>query len=110
MHVLGSEPRSRAEIGDVIREARGQNVAGAAAEAGPINLADLLQLDPDVYLATSDTELSLADLRRNPQARKLRAVKEGRFVAADANLLEPGPAIGEGLAEVARLLHPDAFR
>ena len=68
------------------------------------------QLDPDVYLATSDTDLSLADLRRNPQTRKLRAIKEGRFVIADADLLEPGPAIGEGLAEVARLLHPDAFR
>jgi iron complex transport system substrate-binding protein len=97
-------------IGDVIREAHGRNVAGAAAEAGPINLADLLQLDPDVYLVTSDTNLSLADLRRNPQARKLRAIKEGRFVTANADLLNPGPAIGEGLAEVARLLHPDAFR
>jgi iron complex transport system substrate-binding protein len=96
--------------GDVIREAHGRNVAGAAAEGGPIDLADLLQLDPDVYLVTSDTNLSLADLRRNPQARKLRAIKEGRFVTANADLLEPGPAIGEGLAEVARLLHPDAFR
>ena len=37
-------------------------------------------------------------------------MKENRFVIADADLLEPGPAIGEGLAEVARLLHPDAFR
>jgi cobalamin transport system substrate-binding protein len=97
-------------IGDMIREAHGRNVAGAAAEGGPIDLADLLQLDPDVYVATSDTDLSLADLRRNPQARKLRAIKEGRFVIADADLLQPGPAIGEGLAEVARLLHPDAFR
>lgn len=97
-------------IGDVIREAHGRNVAGAAAESGPIDLADLLRLDPDVYLATSDTDLTLADLRRSPQARKLRAVKEERFVSANADLLEPGPAIGEGLAEVARLLHPDAFR
>lgn len=97
-------------IGDVIREAHGKNVAGAAAEGGPVELSDLIQLDPDVYLATSDTDLSLADLRRNPQTRKLRAIKEGRFVTAAADLLEPGPAIGEGLAEVARLLHPDAFR
>jgi len=77
-----------------------------AGRTGP----DLLQLDPDVYLATSDTDLSLADLRRNPQTRRLRAIKEGRFVTAGADLLEPGPAIGEGLAEVARLLHPDAVR
>lgn len=97
-------------IGDVIREAHGRNVAGAAAEAGPVELADLLTLDPDVYMATSDTLLSLADLRRNPSARKLRAIKEGRFVVADAGLLEPGPSIGRGLLEVARLLHPDALR
>jgi ABC-type Fe3+-hydroxamate transport system substrate-binding protein len=97
-------------IGDVIREAHGRNVAGAVAEGSPVELADLLQLDPDVYLATSDTDLSLADLRRNPQTRKLRAIEEGRFVTADADLLEPGPSIGAGLAQVARLLHPDAFR
>jgi iron complex transport system substrate-binding protein len=97
-------------IGDVIREAHARNVAGAAAEGGPIDLAELLRLDPDVYLATSDTQLTLADLRRNPRLRRLRAIREGRFVVADVDLLQPGPAIGEGLAEVARLLHPDAFR
>jgi iron complex transport system substrate-binding protein len=97
-------------IGDLIREARGTNVAGGAAQAGPVEISDLLQLDPDTYLATSDTGLTLADLRRNPQTRKLRAVREGRFLVANADLLQPGPKIGEGLAEIARLLHPDAFR
>jgi cobalamin transport system substrate-binding protein len=97
-------------IGDVIGEAHGRNVAGAAAQGGPVDLSRLLQLDPDVFMATSDTELTLADLRRNPRARKLRAIKEDRFVIADADLLLPGPQIGVGLAEIARLLHPDAFR
>jgi ABC-type Fe3+-hydroxamate transport system substrate-binding protein len=97
-------------IGDLIREAHGTNVAGSAAQAGPVDIADLLQLDPDTYLATSDTGLTLADLRRNPRTRKLRAVREGRFMVASADLLQPGPEIGEGLAEIARLLHPDAFR
>ena len=97
-------------IGDVIREARGTNVAASEAGAGPVEIADLLRFDPDVYLATSDSELSLLDLRGNPRARKLRAVRDGRFVVADADLLQPGPRIGEGLVQVARLLHPDAFR
>ncbi len=97
-------------IGDLIREAHGTNVAGAAAQAGPVEIADLLQFDPDTYLATSDTGLTLADLRRNPRTRKLRAIREGRFMVADADLLQPGPQIGEGLAEIARLLHPNAFR
>lgn len=97
-------------IGDLIREARGTNVAGPSAEAGPVDVSELLQLDPDIYLALSDTGLTLMDLRRNPQARKLRAIREGHFQIVDAELLEPGPRIGEGLTEIARLLHPNAFR
>ncbi len=96
--------------GDLVREAHGQNVAGSVAAGESVDPNDLLQLDPDVYLATSDTQLTLADLRRNPRARKLRAIQEGRFVIVDTALLQPGPAIGDGLIQIARLLHPDAFR
>jgi ABC-type Fe3+-hydroxamate transport system substrate-binding protein len=97
-------------VGDLIREAHGTNVAGMSSQAGPIDLADLLQLDPDVYLATSDSMLTLADLRRNPRTRKLRAVRKGRFMVVNIDLLQPGPQIGEGLTRIARLLHPNAFR
>jgi ABC-type Fe3+-hydroxamate transport system substrate-binding protein len=81
-----------------------------SSQAGPIDLADLLQLDPDAYLATSDSMLTLADLRRNPRTRKLRAVRKGRFMVVNVDLLQPGPQIGEGLTRIARLLHPNAFR
>jgi iron complex transport system substrate-binding protein len=97
-------------IGDVLNEAHARNVAGDDAAAGPVNPADLARLDPDVYVVTADTMTALADLRRNPATRKLRAVREGRFVVLDENLLVPGPRIAEGLEQVARLLHPDAFR
>jgi iron complex transport system substrate-binding protein len=97
-------------IGDVLNEAHARNVAGDDAAAGPVNPADLARLDPDVYVVTADTMTTLADLRRNPATRKLRAVREGRFVVLDENLLVPGPRIAEGLEQVARLLHPDAFR
>ena len=52
---------------------------------------------------------TLADLRKNPATHRLRAVRGGRFVVLDENLLVPGPRIGDGLDQVARLLHPDAF-
>jgi ABC-type Fe3+-hydroxamate transport system substrate-binding protein len=97
-------------IGDVLSEAHARNVAGDDAAAGPVNPADLARRDPDVYVVTADTMTTLADLRRNPATRKLRAVREGRFVVLDENLLVPGPRIGDGLDQVARLLHPDAFR
>jgi ABC-type Fe3+-hydroxamate transport system substrate-binding protein len=97
-------------IGDVIREARARNVAGDDAEAGPIDPAELARLDPDVYAVTSDTKTTLADLRQSPQTRRLRSVRNGRFVVLDSDLLVPGPRIGDALDQVAHLLHPDAFR
>ena len=97
-------------VGDVIREARAKNVAGGDAEAGPVDPSRLAQLDPDVYAVTSDTKTTLADLRRNPQTRRLRSVRNGRFVVFDSDLLVPGPRIGDALEQVARLLHPNALR
>jgi iron complex transport system substrate-binding protein len=97
-------------IGDVLREAHGRNVAGSRAEAGPVGASELSQFDPDVYVVLSDAEVTLADLRRNPVTRKLRAVREGHVVVVDAGLLQPGPRIGDGLKQIARLLHPDAVR
>jgi iron complex transport system substrate-binding protein len=97
-------------IGDVLSEAHARNVAGDAAEAGPVDPSELARLDPDVYVVTADTMTTLADLRRNPATRRLRAVREGHFVVLDQTLLAPGPRIGNGLDQVARLLHPDAFR
>jgi iron complex transport system substrate-binding protein len=97
-------------IGDLIREAHGTNVAGGVTEGTPVELTQLEEFDPDVYIATSDTELTLADLRRKPRTRKLRAIRKGRFAIANTDLLQPGPRIGEGLLEIARILHPNAFR
>jgi cobalamin transport system substrate-binding protein len=97
-------------VGDLIREAHGRNVAGDVMEAAPFDLRELAELDPRVYLATSDSGTTLRDLRRNPQTRKLTAVRKGRFAIVGAALLEAGPHIGSGLVVLARLLHPDAFR
>lgn len=96
--------------GDVLAKAGGDNVAGAAPEAGPFDLRHLRQLDPRWYLATSDSGTTLERLRRNPATRTLSAVKAGRFAVVPALLLQPGPNVGEGVERIARILHPDAFR
>jgi iron complex transport system substrate-binding protein len=96
--------------GDLLQRARGRNVAGPSPDAGPFDLVRLSQLDPDVILLTSNSESSLADLRSNPRTRHLTAVRNGRVVVIAAALLDPGPRVGEALLELARLLHPDAFR
>lgn len=105
---LSTPASDQSLVGDLIREARGHNVAGQA--TGPLDPSQLLRLDPRFYLTTSDSGTTLRDLRRNARTRKLRAVRLGGFGVVDAALLEPGPQIGDGLLAIARLLHPDAFR
>jgi len=97
-------------IGDVIRQARGRSVAGRTPEPGPFSLVALRRLDPQVYLVTSESDVTLAMLRRHPDAKRLQAVRRGRFGVVPSELLLPGAQIGAGLVAVARLLHPDAFR
>jgi iron complex transport system substrate-binding protein len=98
-------------LGDLIRLARGENIAAGNAGLGPFPIADLVAKDPDVYLATSDAGVTLESLRRNEKTRALPAVRAGRVVVVPADLVtHAGPRVAEALQAVAVALHPDAFR
>ena len=101
---------SRTLLGDLVVEAQGKDIAGAAPEQGPFPLQQLVKADPDVYLATSDSGTTLAALKRNRLTKRLQAVKNGRFAVVPARLVVPGPEVGSALVGVAKILHPDAFR
>jgi ABC-type Fe3+-hydroxamate transport system substrate-binding protein len=96
--------------GDILSQAGGKSVAGANPGGSPFDTLLLHTKNPDFYLATSDSGISLKDLRRNPRTKTLRAVREGHFGIVPASYLQPGPDIGSGLVTIAKLLHPDAFR
>jgi iron complex transport system substrate-binding protein len=101
----------RSLLGDLVRIAKGESVAGASAGQGPFSIADLVKADPDVYLATSDAGVTLASLRKNDRLRMLHAVRKGRVHVLPVGLVtRPGARVGEGLMAVANALHPDAFR
>jgi len=101
---------SHSLAGDIISEAGGESVAGANPGPGPFDLGLLHRKNLDFYLATSDSGVTLKDLRRNPRTKTLKAVRNGHFGTVQASYLQPGPDIGTGLLAVAKLLHPDAFR
>ena len=101
---------SRSLLGDLVLEARGRNVAGASPEQGGFPLRQLAKKNPDVYLATSDSGTTLAGLRGNPQTKHLRAVRNKRFGILEAGLVQPGPDIANALVQVAKILHPGAFK
>jgi iron complex transport system substrate-binding protein len=101
----------RSLLGDLIRRAKGDNVAGATDGGEPFPLARLGRLDPDVYLATSDSRVRLTGLRANDRTARLTAVREGRFAVLSSDLVNrAGPRVGAALEQVARALHPDALR
>lgn len=101
----------RALLGDLVRKAKGESVAGPTPGPGPFPLADLARLNPTVYLATSDAGVTLAALRENPSLRGVSAVRRRQLKTVPAELVtRAGPRVAEGLEAVARALHPDAFR
>lgn len=95
-------------VGDLVRIAGGRNVAGSV--AGPLDVADLRRLDPDVYVSLAESGLTLSELRKDRLLSHLRAVRTGRVVFVGAAALDPGPHLGSTLQQLARALHPDAFR
>jgi ABC-type Fe3+-hydroxamate transport system substrate-binding protein len=100
---------TRSLLGDLIREAHGESIAGPSPEPGPFPLSRLRQLDPEVYIATSDSGRTLVGLRSQAGTKRLRAIRGKRFGIVSANAAVPGPSVGRALAEIAQLLHPDAF-
>jgi iron complex transport system substrate-binding protein len=101
----------RSLLGDLVTRARGESVAGEMPGAEPIPVARLRRLDPEVYLATSNSGVNLRTLRDDPRTAKLTAVENARVVVLPSDLVQhAGPYVAQALERVARALHPDAFR
>jgi iron complex transport system substrate-binding protein len=101
----------RSLLGDLVARAKGENIGGESPGPGPFPLAEIARLNPRVYLATSDSRVTLSMLRRNPTIRNVKAIRSGRLEIVPVDLVtRPGPRVAEGLEAVARALHPNAFR
>lgn len=101
----------RSLLGDLVKRAKGASVAGPSPGPGPFPLADLRDANPQFFLATSDSQTTMASLRDNPITRDLPAVRKKRVVIVPAQLVNrAGPRVAQGLEAIARALHPDAFK
>jgi ABC-type Fe3+-hydroxamate transport system substrate-binding protein len=99
---------TRTLLGNLIELAHGKSVAGASPEQGPFPVARLLQLDPDVYLATAASNRTFGELRARAGLKRLRAVRSDRFATLPPDATIAGPEVGDALEQVAQILHPDA--
>jgi iron complex transport system substrate-binding protein len=102
-------PQSFAD--ELLRRAGAVNAVTGGGAWPVVGLERVAELDPDVVVDVSVAE-SGGQTRITRETRgwgDLRAVRAGRVVAmGDQRVLRPGPRIAEGLAVLARALHPDA--
>jgi len=118
LHVLDFNPLIGAGKGtfidDLIRISGGRNLAENAAGKYPrFSLEEILIQDPEVILLASMKSRDPLVRQRNWWRRwkKISAVKEGRIHVLDSDLVHrPSPRMVEGLEEVARAIHPEAFK
>jgi len=95
-------------IGNVLTMAGGDNAA-ADSEGWQYSIEKLVEQDPE-FLICSKFYHTKAVLERTSGLKDVRAIKEGKLLEIDHNLLDrQGPRLTEGLETLARLLHPEIF-
>lgn len=112
--VFGLEPLSVAGpqsfADEMIRRAGGENAVTEGGGYPTIGVERVMTLDPDVVVNAAIAEAHGKERISSdtPGWGKVRAVVTGRVApVTDESVLRPGPRVGDGLATLARAIHPD---
>jgi iron complex transport system substrate-binding protein len=98
-------------LDELITVAGGENIAGSAPQPW-LNLPDeyIVAKAPQVIIEASMGSDAQTSARHWSDLKSIPAVKERRIYTYNSDkILRPGPRIGEGLEEIARLIHPECF-
>jgi iron complex transport system substrate-binding protein len=113
--VFGLEPIVVAGPGsfpdEMLRAAGATNVVTEGGGYPTLGIEHVLALAPEVIVDASmqGSPGSEHISKDTPAWRELPAVREGRVVAiVDPAVFRPGPRVAEGIAAIARAMHPDA--
>jgi iron complex transport system substrate-binding protein len=98
-------------ISDMVSIAGGTNLGDSAGKGFPNFSSEvLLKDDPAVYIADSGSMSKPGDLSSRPGFSSLTAVKDGHVYVIDDNIIaRPGPRLAQGLQQLARMIHPEAY-
>ncbi|MBN3032868.1 MAG: cobalamin-binding protein [Candidatus Saganbacteria bacterium] len=93
-------------IGDIMRQAGAENIAGRSGAAYPqYSFENLVRENPE-YLVIPKGVVSRSALARDPRWRRLSAVQGNKVLIIDADLLSrPGPRVVEAVAEIAHFIY-----
>jgi iron complex transport system substrate-binding protein len=73
------------------------------------SVEELVRDDPKVYLVSSESGGTVAQVERRPGFDALSAVRQRRVFLVDSDLVSrAGPRVVAGLRDLARALHPGA--
>lgn len=99
-------------VTDLIRRAGGISVTADIPGAWPkFSSESALASKPDVIILPTGGSMGSGNSTVAEALRKSPAVQQGRvYKINDDHLVRPGPRAIDGLEEMARALHPDAFR
>lgn len=96
-------------IAQMIEMAGGQNAANDS-EGWKYSLEKLVEKDPHILVCSKYFD-SKAGIQAANGYKDLTAIKEGRLYEMDNNMLDrQGPRLADGLFELAKIVHPDAFK
>jgi len=98
-------------IYDLLQRAGCTPVTSSAKTAYPQWAVEaLVREDPNAYIVDSESGGSITSVDHRPGFDALNAVQQGRVYLVNGNLVaRPGPRVVEGLAELAKDIHPEAF-
>ena len=88
----------------------GARLVGPSDGFTTVNARVLHKLDPDAYVATSTSGVTLAKLRSRPGLRTLRAVSGGRVFVVDAAAARADTTAYALLHSLAHSLHPTVIK
>ena len=91
--------------------AGGDNIGATAGAGYPTFSTEVLfKDDPAVYIADSGSMAEPGDISKRAGFADLTAVKDGHvYVIEDSIVARPGPRLAEGLQELAKMIHPEAY-
>lgn len=97
-------------LDDLLTRAGGVNVVSQKGYIG-YSVEQLVKDQPDVYLGTKSSIGDPLALEQRAGYSALKAVQAGSIYPLDDNLVSrPGPRVVLGVREIAKALHPDAFK
>ncbi len=101
-------------IADALRWAGAESVVASNQNWPLLSFEEVVRLQPDylVFAAShaGEASVTLQDLRNRPVWQDLRAVKDGHVAIVSDEIDRPDPGLIRAIEQLAKDLHPDAFK